>query len=134
MTEKLTSAIALDMVLRIESKQGEVADIYAEARSYEGQNNDNVIHDAIEARARLREAASDADGLIGSFDWDDEGNRIEPAPEPAWPDISERLRAELSDRPKALRLVTTIDRLFELAVSQGLPQPTRADLEALSRE
>jgi len=134
MTQKLTSTIALDMVRRIEIKQAEIDAIYAEARSYEGQHNDNVIRDAIEARTRLREAASDAEGLIGSFDWDEDGNRVGPESEPAWPDLSQRLRSEMGGRPKAIKLVETIDRLFDLAVSQGLPQPTRADLEAASRE
>ena len=129
MTERLTSKIALDMVLRIEALQRQIEDIYAEARSYEGENNDSVIADAVQARSDQRELASDAEALIGSFDWDDEGNRTDPAPEAAWPLISAKLKRVANDDPRILKQVALIDRLHELSIERGLPVVTAAEFD-----
>jgi len=65
---KLTTAIAIDMVQRIEALQEKIDEIYAEARSYDGLNNDSVIHDAVAARRKKRDAQESEDALLGSFD------------------------------------------------------------------
>jgi len=68
---KLTTTIAIDMVKRIEALQDQIDDIYAEARSYDGTNNDSVIHDAVSARREKRDAQESEDALLGSFDAED---------------------------------------------------------------
>jgi len=69
--KRLTTAIATEMVGRIESLQRQINEVYAEARSYEGTNNDNVIHDAVKARKDVREAQESAKGLLDIFDMTD---------------------------------------------------------------
>ena len=127
---RLTSKIALDLVLRIEALQGQIEDVYAEARGYDGENNDNVIRDAVDARSAQRENAGDAQSLIASFDWDGEGNPLEPEAEPAWPVISGQLREAAVGNRKLLAMVDQIDKLHALSLAQGLPQPTLAELNA----
>ncbi len=69
---KLTSKIALNMIERIEALKEQTETIYAEAREYDGLNNDRVIQDAVDARAAQREAAEEADAYISSFDADED--------------------------------------------------------------
>ena len=65
---KLTTAIATGMVARIESLHRQIDEVYADARHYEGTNNDNVIRDAVAARKDQRAAQESAKGLLDSFD------------------------------------------------------------------
>jgi hypothetical protein len=60
------------MIHRIEALKEQIASVYAEARTYDGVNNDRVLEDAILAREAQREAAEEALGLIGSFDVEDD--------------------------------------------------------------
>ncbi len=71
-TKKLTTAIATDMVDRIEKLQRQINNIYAEADSYDGAGNSNVIRDAVKARDAMRESEFEAAGLLESFDAEDE--------------------------------------------------------------
>lgn len=74
--EKLTTAIATGMVDRLvalkEQYDADVRAIYAEADSYPGRGNSNVIRDALKARNELREAQYTAAALLESFDAEDE--------------------------------------------------------------
>ena len=72
MTKKLTTAIATDMVDRIERLDDQIDAIYREANGYAGTNNGNVIRDAWKARKELREAEHNASALLGSFDATDD--------------------------------------------------------------
>ena len=65
---KLTTAIATDMVNRIEALQRQIDDIYAEANRFDGTGNSNVIRDAVQARAELRDAEFRSSDLLASFD------------------------------------------------------------------
>lgn len=71
MTRKLTTAMATDMVDRIEALQSQIDEIYAEANTY-GMGNSNVLRDAVKARAELREAEYNASALLASFDVEDD--------------------------------------------------------------
>lgn len=128
--ERLTSKKALELVLRIEALNRQIAEVYAEARKYEGQNNDSVIRDAVEARADQRERGDDAAGLIGSFDWDEDEGYLGPESEPVWPEISARLHEIAGQDNRLLPMVKQIDKLHDMAVARGLPTITRAELEA----
>lgn len=66
---KMTSAIALQLVEKIEGLYEQIDAVYAEARTYDDINNDNVIRDAVALRKTLRDVTSEAEGLISSFDW-----------------------------------------------------------------
>jgi hypothetical protein len=68
LAKKLTASDAMKLVERIEALQEQIDAVYAEARTYEGINNDSVIHDAVVARRKQREAAELAENLLGSFD------------------------------------------------------------------
>lgn len=69
MGKKLTTAIATDMVNRIEALQNQIDAIYASANlEYDGMGNSNVIRDAVKARAEVREAEYSAAALLESFD------------------------------------------------------------------
>jgi len=70
---KLTTAIATDMVDRIEALQNQITAIYAEANTYDGMGNSNVIRDAVNARAELRDAEFRSADLLASFDVADDG-------------------------------------------------------------
>jgi hypothetical protein len=73
MKPKLTTAIATEMVDRIEALQNQISEIYAEANTqYEGMGNSNVIRDAVKARAEMREAEYSASALLESFDVQDQ--------------------------------------------------------------
>lgn len=72
MKPKLTSETALDMVTRIEGLTEQIDAIYAEARSFDGENNDSVIRDAVKARAHQRDSAWEAEAYIASFDIEDD--------------------------------------------------------------
>ena len=72
MAKKLTTATATDMVGRIESLHRQIDEVYAEARGYDGTNNDSVIRDAVKARRDQREAQESAKGLLDGFDVVDE--------------------------------------------------------------
>ena len=69
---KLTSAIALEIVERLEALKAkyndDVAAVYREVSTYDGHNNGNVISDIMKARAAVRDAEYDAQALIESFD------------------------------------------------------------------
>lgn len=69
---KLTSTTAMRLVERIEALNEEIEQVYAEARTYDGQNNDHVIRDAVALRKTQRDVTSEAESLIGSFDWEDD--------------------------------------------------------------
>lgn len=72
MTKKLTTAIATDMVNRIEALQNQIDAIYTEANTnYDGMGNSNVIRDAVKARAELRDAEFRSSDLLASFDIED---------------------------------------------------------------
>lgn len=71
MAKKLTTAIATDMVNRIEALQKQIDAIYREANEY-SMGDGNVIRDAWKARAELREAEYNASALLASFDAVDE--------------------------------------------------------------
>lgn len=128
--KRLTSKTALGMVLRIEALHGQIDDVCAEVREYDGENNDSVILEAVKARAEQRDRADEASGLIGSFDWDGEGNRIGPDDEPAWPAMSAKLREAVGDNRRLLPLIDQIDKLHRLAIAQGLPVVSMAEFEA----
>lgn len=68
---KLTTAIATSMVDRIEALQKQIDEVYAEASTYDGTGNSNVIRDAVKARAEQREAEWNAGALLASFDAED---------------------------------------------------------------
>lgn len=72
MSKKLTTALATDMVNRIEALNDQIFAIYREANEYDGMGNSNVIRDAVKARAARREAEFEASGLLASFDVVDE--------------------------------------------------------------
>lgn len=67
-TKKLTTAIATDMVDRIEALQEKITAIYAEANTFDGMGNSNLIRDAVNARAESRDAAFRCADLLASFD------------------------------------------------------------------
>lgn len=68
MTKKLTTAIAANMVDRIEALQNQISEVYAEANQYDGMGNSNVIRDAVKARNEQREAEYNVSALLASFD------------------------------------------------------------------
>ena len=68
MTKKMTTAIARKYVERIESLNGQIGDVHAEIAQEYSSGDLNVIGDAIEARAKMREAEFSACGLLESFD------------------------------------------------------------------
>lgn len=67
-TTKLTSEIALSLVESIEAYQDKIAAVYAEANTYNGNGNSNLIRDAVKARAAAREAEWEAQALLASVD------------------------------------------------------------------
>lgn len=67
MTKKMTTAIATEMVDRIEKLQGEIDAVYREANEYTW-GDANTIREAVKARAALREAEYNASSLLASFD------------------------------------------------------------------
>jgi uncharacterized protein (UPF0335 family) len=67
----MTSQIALTLIERVEALQRQIADVYAEARTYDGINNDRVLQDALAARSAKRDAEEEADALIRSFDFEE---------------------------------------------------------------
>lgn len=69
---KLNSAIALGMIEAVEALNAQIEAVYANVRQYDGLNNDRVIQDAVCARKAQREAAEEAESLIGSFDFVEE--------------------------------------------------------------
>ncbi len=72
MTKKLTAAIALEMVKRIEALQDQISAVYREAGDYDGTNNANVIRDIVKARDEQRDAEFIATGMLESLDIEDE--------------------------------------------------------------
>lgn len=70
--KKLTTAIATDMVNRIEALQKQIDAVYAEANTYDGSGNSSVVRDAWKLRSELREAEYNAAALLASFDVEDE--------------------------------------------------------------
>jgi len=69
---KLTSAIALELVTRIEALNDQITDVYREAGEYDGINNINVIRDIVKAREEASDQKMMADGMLESFDEDEE--------------------------------------------------------------
>jgi hypothetical protein len=70
--KKLTTAIATDMVERIEALQDQIDAIYTDAQlNYDGTNNGNLIREVIKARAEHRNAEFIAAGLLESLDVED---------------------------------------------------------------
>lgn len=130
MSKALTGKRALEFVLRIEALHEQIEDVYAEVRSYEGQNNDSVIRDAVEARAAQRSSAEDAQALIWSFDFDEDGNRVMPKDELVWPEISAKMREAVGGDKRLMAMVTQIDKLHRLSIASGFPIITKADFEA----
>lgn len=71
--KKLTTAIATDMVRRIEALQDQIDAIYADAQlNYDGTNNGSLIREAIATRSEQRDAEFRASGLLESLDVVDE--------------------------------------------------------------
>jgi hypothetical protein len=128
--KQLTAKKALEYVLRIEALTEQIEDVYAEVRSYDGENNDSVIRDAVEARAEMRARSEDAAALIGSFDWDEDGNFLLPNAEPAWPEIAAKLRESAGRDRKLLAMVDQIDKLHRLAIASGITPISKAELDA----
>ncbi len=73
MTKKLTTAIATEMVNRIEDLQNQISAIYREAGDYAGGvGNINSIREAVKAREDMRNAECIAQGNLEAFDLEDE--------------------------------------------------------------
>jgi len=71
--KKLTTAIATDMVTRIENLQDQIDAIYADAQcNYSGTNNGALIRDAVKSRKEQRDAEGYAAGLLESLDVEEE--------------------------------------------------------------
>ena len=67
--KKLTTAIATQMVDRIEALQDQIDLVYREANcEYAGNGNSNVIRDAWKARQAKREEAFNESALLAGFD------------------------------------------------------------------
>lgn len=69
---KLTTAIATDMVNRIEALQEQINAIFREASDYDGVNNVNEIQSAVKCRKELRDAEYMASAILEGFDAQDE--------------------------------------------------------------
>lgn len=73
MTKKLTTAIATELVKRIETLQAQIDAVYSHAADYEGgYGNSNVIRDAVKERKSMLEAEYSASSLLASFDAEDD--------------------------------------------------------------
>ena len=72
MTKKLTTAIATQMVDRIEALQDQINAIYREADDYNGNRNSALIRDAWKARQVMREEQFNESALLASCDCVDE--------------------------------------------------------------
>jgi len=138
MTKKLDSATALALVGRIETLEEMIEGAYTEARTYAGENNDAVIADAVAARKQQREAAHSAAALLGSFDFNDAGERVSEPPRSAWAAISARMKEGLAAVPESKtrryieKQIATLDKMEAFAISQGLPIITEEQLDAAS--
>lgn len=69
---KLTSAVAFDLVTRIEALKDKIHAIYREANDYDGLNNSNIIRDIVAAREEANDQKDAAEGMILAFDAEDE--------------------------------------------------------------
>jgi hypothetical protein len=65
---RLATAIATNMVDRIEALQDQIDAIYREANDCDGGGNTNVIRDAWNARQTRRQEEDNERALLGSFD------------------------------------------------------------------
>lgn len=73
MMKTMTTAVAKEMVEKIERLQDEIAAIYADVdMNYLPVRSSSVIRDIIKARAAMKESEFDAAALLGSFDAKDE--------------------------------------------------------------
>lgn len=73
MKQKMTTAIATEMVERIEWLTSEIQSIYADADlNYDPPRSGSVLRDVIKEREVQREAELVAGGLLASFDVVDE--------------------------------------------------------------
>lgn len=73
MKPKMTTAIATQMVEKIEKLQNEISATYADAdMNYDPPRSGSVIRDAIKERAIQREAEFVGSGLLASFDATDD--------------------------------------------------------------
>ena len=73
MTKQLTTAIATDMVHRIEALKEQIEAVCDESDTYDGKNNSDIIRDTVCARANLRKIQAATAALLNAFDL-----RIEP--------------------------------------------------------
>lgn len=69
---KMTSEIALGLVKEIEALNEQITAVYRKAGEYDDYNNANVIRDIVEARAAENDAKSEAEGMLKSFDIEDD--------------------------------------------------------------
>lgn len=69
---KLTSAIALELVKRIEALNDQISDVYREAGEYDGINNINAIREIVKAREDAADSKVFADGALEALDLTDE--------------------------------------------------------------
>ena len=65
--KRLTTALATDMVHRIEALRAQIEAIYAEANSY-GRGNDRAIRDVVDQRTAACASLDDALSLLNDFD------------------------------------------------------------------
>lgn len=132
---RLTAEIATQLVSRIEAFHAEIEKIYDEVRGYDGNGNDSVIADAVAARKQQREAGQTAAALLGSFDFNDAGERASPPPRSAWQAMSARMHETLAAMPESktrshlVKQVGIIDKLDALMRERGLPVVTEAEFE-----
>lgn len=127
---------ATDFVKRIEAHREQEQAIWQEMRrrpDYE-MHEDKSIESILDERERGRELFQEANASLDAFDWvdDGEGNLVprEDQDEPAWPEISAKLRKMAGSNKKLMAMVEQIDKLQATAVALGVPQITRAELDA----
>jgi hypothetical protein len=92
--------------------------------------------DTFNGRANMIEngfADADADTAVVEV-WDLSDEMEGEDDEPIWPEMSAKLREIAGTDPKLLPLVNQIDRLHKLALENGMPVITRAQLEQAMEE
>lgn len=127
---------AVDFVRRIEAHREQEQAIWQEMRDrddYE-MHEDKEITSILDERRRARELVESANASLSAFDWvdDGEGNLVprEDQDEPAWPEISAKLREVAGSNKKLMAIVEQVDRLQAASAAMGIPQISKADLDA----
>ena len=69
---KLTSATALEFVTRIEGLNEQISLVYREVGETFGYSEINLIRDIVKAREEALDRKMEADGLLESFDSEEE--------------------------------------------------------------